>query len=143
MQKKIIASLLALLTAHARAAPEKTFCPLRVPAAAVTMQAPEGWLASSPTDLLLSGGGIISGAPAERGVLIPESMKKAKHGNEERYLVSGEKWFFCNYGRTRLQLVKRMNDDAEECTIVYTEGRGQTIKSMYAYCPVPGLIPDR
>lgn len=112
-------------------------CPLILPEGAIDIkQAPAGWLATSPSLARLTGGGMLSGPPKDMAYLVPAASKAIKAGSKEIWhFDSGEqKWLYCSYGTAALQLSKRMDDAASECTITTREERKGVIASLAVDC---------
>ncbi len=129
--------VLALCAPPALACAQHAECPLILPEGAIEIkQAPAGWLASSPSLTRLTGGGMLSGPPKEMAYLVPAASKAIKGRSKEvwHFDAGEQKWLYCSYGTAALQLSKRMDDAATECTITTREERKGVIVSLAADC---------
>jgi hypothetical protein len=128
------AALLAILPAIAAA--QTASCPLTLPEGSVAVvREPNGWLGSSPSSARLDGGGMLSGHPKEMQYLVPDGSRKVKGGSTTWTFQSGqEKWLYCVYGTSAIQIAKRMDDKATRCLVTRKEERQGVVVEMTAVC---------
>jgi hypothetical protein len=132
--KPLIALVSLLLPALAFA--QSADCPLMLPQGSIEVpRPPVGWIGSSPTLAKLTGGGVMSGHPKLMQYLVPDETKKIKGGSRTtwRFQPGEEKWLYCTYGTQAVQIAKRMDDKASQCTVVWREEGGEVI-GMTAVC---------
>jgi hypothetical protein len=131
---KVLALLLAL---PAVAVAQTASCPLTMPQGSVgVVHAPPGWYGFSPSLARLDGGGMMSGPPKQMGYLVPASTRKTKSGGVAswQFEAGEEKWLYCSYGTDAIQVAKRMDDKATECTVTSREERKGAIVELTAAC---------
>jgi len=131
------ALMLTILATPALVAAQDLSCPLLLPDRAVEVaHPPAGWLRSSNGPARLTGGGLMSGHPTLRGYDKPAQIKKMKGGRVSTWsFVAGEeKWFYCAYGSTAIQLSKRMDDAATECSVVAKDDKLGGLAEMTVAC---------
>jgi hypothetical protein len=118
-------------------------CPERyVSQPARLAEVPDGWtgaMAIVQPQLLVSGGGMVRGAPA----LYPpvelhgSEGKKTRDGwSETRFPVEGESWAFCSYGHDGdIRLFRRVDGDAvRECVLRTRRTRSVTAPAVEFVC---------
>lgn len=135
---------LILLLLSPLAAAEEMSCPLELPPEAITVRAPAGWLATVPSMLRLTDGGVMRGHPLEKGYLVPDRTNSARNGGKRTYVfdVGEERWLWCAYGSLSPQLSKRLSDVNTECTLTYQEAKYTGITQMAVACrPQPDARP--
>ena len=111
-------------------------CPLTLEAEAVSVRAPAGYIGSLPREVRLSAGGVMRGPPNSMGYLIPSSTKKSKAVTTQTYVFDegNEKWLWCTYGDSPLQLAKRLSDAATVCTVAFEENKHGNIVRLDVTC---------
>jgi hypothetical protein len=136
MKAPLSFAVLALLPLMAVGTEQKTHCPLTLPAEALTVHAPPGWLGSAPSFIRLTDGGVMRGHPDGMGYLVPFRSKSAKGATTLTFVFEAgeEKWLWCSYGSRSPQLAKRLDDRATECTLIYAHTKQDGITDMYATC---------
>jgi hypothetical protein len=116
---------------------QKASCPPTMPQGSVdVVRAPPGWHGFSPSLARLDGGGMMSGPPSQMGYMVPASTRKTKGGGASnwQFAVGEEKWLYCSYGTDAIQVAKRMDDKATECTVISREERKGVIMELTAVC---------
>jgi hypothetical protein len=126
--------LTAILSAAlAAAAPTTISCPMTLPRETVTVHAPQGWTGYSPSLMRLTGFGMMAGAPESMTYLVPTSSKPG--ATTWRFGRREEKWLYCTYdGSGAIQISRRLDDAATECTLTYRETKSDGITGMVATC---------
>jgi hypothetical protein len=108
-------------------------CPLTLPQDALTVRAPPGWRGYSPSLTRLTGFGMMGGDPPSMRYLVPTASRKS--AVTWRFARGEEKWLYCTYGGSSvIQISKRMQDAASECTIISRETKRDGITEMSARC---------
>ncbi|MBB3117858.1 STY0301 family protein [Pseudoduganella violacea] len=98
-------------------------CPTEISAAALAINAPEGWSAYAQEGLRLRSAEPALGPPEEKAFLKPGSTKSIKGGSIDSWLeLSGSgptgKWIVCRYGeRGEITLSKKLHDNTSACTV--------------------------
>ena len=135
MKRTIISALIYLL-AGAALAEDKISCPLTLPAEAVAVRAPQGWYGSAPTFLRLSGAGVMSGHPDQKGYLKPDTIKSRNGRSRTSFTFESgeEKWLWCAYGPGSPQLARRLSDGATECSVASKRAKDTTVEEMLVTC---------
>lgn len=106
-------------------------CPLTLPQDAVTVRGPAGWRGYSPSDMRLTGFGMMGGDPQSMAYLVPARSTKTKTGGAITW-THPQLWLFCTYDDSAaIQISKRV--EGSSCTIRYTKKDGG-ITSMKAEC---------
>ena len=126
-----------LAAAPTLAVAQTVSCPESLPDNAVEVKrAPEGWVASSPGVIRLDGGGMMSGDPKQMQYLVPASSKKVAGGGASTWNFDrGEqKWLYCIYGKTAIQLARRMDDKSTTCEVTVKRGQTDSIVGITAIC---------
>lgn len=99
----------------------------------------DGWtqiLQQSP--LLLSGANVFDGPPSDLASLVP--TREAGKGDHTKAIWKFEgdfpngKWISCDYGSGAAALVRRINDDATQCTAAYDHQRKPPLLSVRFIC---------
>jgi hypothetical protein len=126
--------LTAILSAAlATAAPTTTSCPMTLPRETVTVHAPQDWSGYSPSLMRLTGFGMMAGPPESMTYLVPASSKRG--ATTWRFGHGEEKWLYCTYdGSGAIQISKRLDNAATECTLTYRETKLDGITGMVAAC---------
>jgi hypothetical protein len=107
-------------------------CPLTLPQDALTVRAPSGWHGYSPSLMRLSGFGMMGGDPESMTYLVPAASLKG--ATTWRFTRGEEKWLYCTYGGSSVQISKRLEDGATECTVRHKETRRDGITEAVADC---------
>lgn len=131
------ALVLVLVLAPAIAAAQRVSCPLVLPEGSIEVtHPPAGWLGSSPSLARLGGGGVMSGHPKQMQYLAPAATKKVKNSRlvTWHFDTGEEKWLWCSYGTIAVQIAKRLDDAATECTLTVKEERPGVIADMTVSC---------
>jgi hypothetical protein len=129
---KAALTLVALIALPA-AAEEQSSCPLVLQPDAVVVRAPAGWKGYSPSPMRLSSFGMMAGPPESLAYLKPYESKP----RSSRWIFEGggEKWLYCTYDESAaIQISKRLNDNATECTLTYKRTKLEGITAMEAIC---------
>lgn len=90
-------------------------CPDRIAASAIkNVQAPDGWLGSTPGPIYLDATGMMVGPPDSMLYLVPS---KSTPSTQTFEFVAGDRqrWLWCGYGGA--QLARRLDDAATRCVI--------------------------
>ena len=114
-----------------------TACPASLPAPALTVRAPSGWVGHSPSAMPLSDAGFMAGPPDSFAYLVPFKQKKTASGSVEIWIFPDrpEKWLYCRYDdSSSIQISKRMDDTATKCTVRFTKSKYGGIDSAEAEC---------
>lgn len=131
------ALILATLVAPALATAQGVTCPLLLPGRAVEVtHAPAGWLGSSNGPARLTGGGMMSGQPSQLGYDKPAQISKVKGARVSTWSFAAgeEKWFYCAYGSTAIQLSRRLDYAATECSVVAKDDKLGGLAEITATC---------
>ena len=115
----------------------KTACPTSLPAESLTVRAPSGWTGYTPGSMRLTYAAMMAGPPDSMTYLVPFRQKSGKVESSSTWLFpdAGEKWLQCNYdGSTAIQISKRLDDAATECTVRYAKSKFGGIASAVAEC---------
>jgi len=131
-----------MLTAIAAAAALATTvapvsCPLTLPREALTVRPAPGWTGYTPSLMRLTGFGMMAGPPQSMSYLVPSGSRKIKGGAAStwQFGVGEEKWLYCTYGGSSvIQIAKRLDDAATECTLTHKESKLDGITEMAAVC---------
>jgi hypothetical protein len=126
-----------MLTVPVLAGAQSVSCPLLLNEGAVEVpRPPPGWVGSSPGQARLTGGGVMSGHPKLMNYLKPADVKKVKAGSITTWLFTAgeERWLYCAYGSTSIQIAKRLDDAGTECSLVVKDDRWGGIAEMTAVC---------
>jgi hypothetical protein len=116
---------------------QKASCPITLPQGSVAVvRAPQGWLGFSPSLARIDGAGMMSGPPKEIGYLVPSGTRKTQRGTISTWTFSAgeEKWLYCSYGTSAVQIGKRMDDSATVCELSYKKDEHGNIGEMVAVC---------
>ena len=127
---------LALLPMAAFGATQ-TSCPPSLPAEAMNVHAPAGWKSSSSSEMPLSSAGMMAGPPGSFAYLVPYDQRKVKDGFVHTWIFPDrpEKWLYCRYDdSSSIQISKRLDDAATECTVRFTKSKYGGIESAVAEC---------
>ena len=127
---------LALLPIAALGGTE-TSCPASLPAEALTVRAPAGWTGYSPSTMPLSYAGIMAGPPESYSYLKPFKQRSYRGGSVNTWIFPEvpEKWLYCRYdGSIAIQISKRLDDAATECTVRFAKSKFGGIESAVAAC---------
>ncbi|UTY58177.1 STY0301 family protein [Massilia sp. erpn] len=115
---------------HANASTShKIECPPEISAAALTVNAPEGWFAYAQEGIRLRSAEPMLGPPEEKAFLKPSGTKFTKGGSIDSWMELGGpapdgKWIACRYGeRGEIVLSQRLHDNTTACTISSLKGR--------------------
>jgi hypothetical protein len=114
-------------------------CPLILPADTLVVRAPTGWTGYSPSIMRLTGFGMMAGPPQSLSYLVPSGSRKIKGGaaSSWQFEAGEEKWLYCTYGGSSvIQIAKRLDDAATECTLTHRETKLDGITEMAAVCRV-------
>lgn len=130
---------LVLMLLSPFAAADNISCPLELPAEVITVRAPQGWLATVPSLLRLTDGGVMRGHPNEKGYLVPDRTSSTKKGGTRTYMLDRgeERWLWCSYGSLSPQLTRRLDDATTECTLTYEEAEDTGLTQMEVSCRPP------
>lgn len=110
-------------------------CPTHLSGEAVTVHAPQGWKGSSQTVIRLVAAGMMAGPPGSRADLVPYKQKRIKNGTATTWVFDGgEKWYACIYGSPAIQIARRMDDAATQCTVRHTTAGMPTVTSAVVVC---------
>lgn len=115
----------------------KTACPASLPSEALTVRAPAGWTGYSPSTMHLSYAGIMAGPPESYSYLRPLTQKTVHGGSVNTWTFPDrmEKWLYCRYDNaTSIQISKRLDDSATECTVRFSKSKFGGIESAVAVC---------
>lgn len=129
--------LAAIVAALATAATTTGACPLALPPEALAVHAPPGWTGYTPSLMRLTGYGMMAGPPKSMAYLVPSSSRKTKTGAASTWLfgTGDEKWLYCTYGGSSvIQIARRLDDTATECTLTHKETRQEGIAEIAAVC---------
>ncbi len=116
---------------------QEVACPESLPEGSIEVRRPPAdWLGVSTSAARLTGGGVMSGHPKDMAYLVPHRSEKIKGGTRTTWTfdASEEKWLWCTYGTTAVQIARRMNDSATTCTLDTTFERPGVIRRMVVTC---------
>lgn len=104
-----------LCLAAAAKAEMRAACPEHIPATAIkTVQAPDGWVGSTPGPIYLDAAGMMAGPPDSMLYLVPN---KSTPNTQTFEFAAGDRqrWLWCTYGGA--QLARRLDNTATQCVI--------------------------
>ncbi|HZV65083.1 MAG TPA: STY0301 family protein [Telluria sp.] len=120
---------------------DRVACPILLDEGTVAVvRPPAGWLGTSHSIMRLTGGGIMRGHPDQMAYLVPSASKRTKGGGITTWTFeSGEKrWLWCSYGGSgAIQLSKRLDDSAGDCSVHFRTAEKDQIVDLYAACTAP------
>ncbi len=135
MRVRITITVFAAIPVMAFAGDMSASCPHSLPAEAITVHAPSGWVGSSQPVVRLVSAGMTAGPPSMRADIVPYKQVRIKNGSATTWVFDGEeKWFRCSYGSSAVQISKRMDDAATQCTVRHTADGNPTVASAAVEC---------
>jgi len=128
MISKLVLWLAAIAAgAQVSAAPQPQ-CPVELPASAVNVNAPPGWVQYVPGPLALHSARMASGPPDELAVLMGEPVQGRKRATSYVWTVPGfpqGMWLQCLYGDGgEVVILRRLMESIRACVIEYTSDHG-------------------
>lgn len=110
-------------------------CPSSLTGEAVAVHAPPGWRGASQSVINLVAAGMMAGPPESHADLVPHKQRRIKNGTETTWVFEGgEKWYICSYGSYAVQISKRMDDSATQCTVRHTKTGLPAVVSASVEC---------
>lgn len=129
---------LALAQGTASAANLTAECPITLPAGAVSVRAPTGWVGGQSQGLVrLTSYGMMAGAPETMTYLVPSRSNSGRITGSSTWIFGrgDEKWLYCQYGEsTAILVAKRLDDAATSCTVTRTSDKRGSITRAAVAC---------
>ena len=135
---RIMAACFCLLAGSSTAAELKLECPVEFPAAAVQIiKPPAGWTPFTPTFLPLHSMALMTGPPANKAMLRPESEVKRPNGLTVVWKLEGlhDIWLSCGYGEANeVTLSKQLPGAPSECAVNYLDRKPPAFTQIELRC---------
>lgn len=142
MRVHISMTLFVSIPALAVAGEMTASCPSSLPAEAIAIHSPQGWIGSSQPVVRLVSASMTAGPPSMRADVVPYKQVRIKNGTATTWVFDGEeKWFRCSYGSSAVQLSKRLDDSATQCTVRHTSTGSPTASSAVVTCTAANSLP--
>ncbi len=135
MKVVLLLAIATIFPTAARSGDMKASCPASLTGEAVTVRAPLGWRGSSQPVIHLVAAGMMAGPPESYADLVPYKQKRIKNGTATTWVFDGgEKWYSCIYGSAAVQISKRMDDAATQCTVRHISTGLPAVTSAVVEC---------
>jgi len=135
MKMAICMSISSAFALVAHGADMNASCPAALTGDDVTVRAPLGWKGSAQPVIRLVAAGMMAGPPESHADLVPYKQRRLKNGAETTWVFDGgEKWYVCTYGSYAIQLARRLDDSATQCTVRHTSAGLPAVTSAAVEC---------
>ncbi len=135
MNLKMLIAVIALGPTLAVAGDMTASCPSALSGEAITVAAPPGWTGASQPVVRLVSAGMTAGPPTMRADIVPYKQKRIRDGLATTWVFDEEeKWFRCSYGSSAVQISKRLDDSARQCTVRHVSAGAPTVTSAVVEC---------